>query len=124
MNDKKLTVVVERNRWLRGGLNLSYLFDFTKPGRMCCVGFVCKELGVTKDEMVGIKSVLYLFNSSLSAREKVREFVEEYKDHGKSDKFHENEIYEINDRYDLDDKTRESLLKQKFEKLDIDIRFV
>jgi len=50
---KKLKVIVDRKRWLRGegATNSSLLRE--RDGKMCCLGFACLAAGHTEDEIRG-----------------------------------------------------------------------
>jgi hypothetical protein len=55
--------VIDRSKWLRGeGTGDSFLLR-PSDGKMCCVGQMCKQLGVSDDILRSRKSVGHLLNS-------------------------------------------------------------
>jgi hypothetical protein len=49
-----MKVIVDRTKWLRGqyGQYDSYLLR-EHDGKMCCLGFRCEQLGVSRDDLKG-----------------------------------------------------------------------
>jgi hypothetical protein len=41
---------VSRETWIRGGDDITRLLR-PRDGKMCCLGFVCEQLGVPRDEL-------------------------------------------------------------------------
>lgn len=52
---RPLTVTVKRKRWLRGEDESALLWEAGhNANRMCCLGFACRQIGLTRRDILGI----------------------------------------------------------------------
>ena len=111
---------VKRSKWVRGGLNTKYgpTYLLNKEGNMCCLGFVCKKLGASKDELfrVGFPSFI---QSSHKIAKTFQELLPDL-----DGKVFEDEAASINDDPLLKSNTREARLKKLFRSRGHEIVFV
>lgn len=116
----KHSFTVKRSNWLRGERD-SYLLH-PENGKMCCVGFLCESLEITKGDMLDRVHL----SEVMGPREEVAGFFqEEY--YGASRYIPETglaeRIYGTNDNSFLTDLQREAMLTELFEQAGIEIKF-
>lgn len=111
------TFVVKRNNWARGGVNgTSRLLN--RFNNMCCLGFVCNQLGIPKRDLKGVGSPLYL-----SDKWDIPYLINDYKNNAFGYDFLSYPAMNINDNPVISDKEREKKLKRLFNKHNLDIVF-
>jgi hypothetical protein len=123
MQPKKI-ITVDRQKWHRGSSFAQQPQRFagssallvSETGRMCCLGFACKQLGVPENDLadIGLPGELHVRVKGLNRPWTVKE-KEMYPLVATDSQFTETEFAEkaarINDNTDIDDKEREKQLK-------------
>jgi len=115
---RKLTI--KRSEWLRGiGAPRSYLVR-TSDNKMCCLGFLGCQVGLSSEEMANHRSPADLPTAAWPDG-----FVEPYSA-GESQYVNLGcrPLMEINDNRILSEEERESQLTQEFKKFGIEVEFV
>ena len=112
---------VSRKNWLRGDEDNSMLRD--RSGKMCCMGFYAKACGYTDDE---IRNEGDLGALALEADDSLHGIKDQLLKFHKSILTGENGqgVYAINDSDNINDATRESLLKARLAKHGVTVHFV
>lgn len=106
---------VERSRWLRGeGSDASRLLR-SEDHLMCCVGFFCKAMGFTDDELLEMSTLNALLTNHQQERNEEKIYL--------IDPF-QGTAYMINDDLILHDGDREDSLTEEFKGLGIRVTFV
>lgn len=128
---ERITVTVERRRWLRGeGSTPSRLLRST-DGKMCCLGFACLALGKTEDEIRDRKSPLS--RNIVTPDDRIVEnsrapgfdtCLIEIDHRGPQHRDETTKAMSVNDETGLDDPFREGRLTALLEPLGIDLVFV
>ena len=66
-----MKVSVSKKRWGRGMTGGSLLGTTQRnKGKMCCLGFACRQLGIRASVMAGVGYPVTLFHRALTARER------------------------------------------------------
>lgn len=109
-----MKVKVYRDSWSRG--TYSKLLD--EKGKMCCLGFVCKTLGVTDEEMLDV-----IAPDCIADTGKVGPLIEgEHEDEIVNTEWVTDAV-DINDADDIDDTEREADLLRLCERADAPVQF-
>jgi hypothetical protein len=91
-------VVINKRRWLRGDDENSMLLR-KKDNKMCCIGFLARELGCKREHIAGIGHLSEVDHNTAS------EFTSEYDGYL-------NQAYETNDDPDLTEAARIKKLRE------------
>lgn len=110
------TLVIDRRKWLRGeGSDVSKLMRGS-DGKMCCLGFYCRMLGFSEDEMLWCADPQDLRDRTMADDAKLgwllwgRDIV--------------NELIEANDHLHLYETEREAKIACLFAEQGVEVRFV
>lgn len=119
--------IIDRTLWLRGeGPTRSRLLR-PSDGKMCCVGQMCKQLGLTDNDISDVSSTGSLtrdsVNTTYAERYVKQQEVEKALFNG-TDHYWWHAAYEINDNAYIDDTEREKLLKGQAALADHTIVFI
>ncbi len=106
--------VITESTWFRGhGPEQSRLLR--QDGTMCCIGQICKQLGVPDSAILDSKTVVAIPSAE---DEKTSEFIDAITLHGL------NQAYCINDNANIDDVERKRQLVEHFERAGVGLDFV
>ena len=118
---KSTEFTVSRATWLRGDANKSALLD--AEGHMCCMGFYAESCGVTRDSMHEVGSIRDIAFEDLALRALEMNVVFGGRSMYSEIPADEN-VYNINDRSDIDDATREGMLTEVLAARGVTVHFV
>lgn len=107
-----MDLIIVRSRWLRGDKNNSFLLR-SSDKKMCCMGFLAKELGASDEEILN--------KQLLSHCTEHPTFWDWERGIGYQPL---SDVYGTNDAPDLQDTEREAILTEKFRAFGINITFV
>ncbi len=117
---KLISLRIDRWRWARGGRNGDAAL-LNNEQAMCCLGFACKKLGVSEDDLLNRSTPADL----PALKDKLAPMVRRArKGGGYVDRAATDEAVTINDRADLEDPEREAQLKPVLAKLGFKVYFV
>jgi hypothetical protein len=122
-----MKLVIDRKTWLRGD-PASYLLR-EQDGKMCCLGFLSLQCGVTKEKMMGLATVAVGADANAEFRQgalaslaQVNKYARDpdapYKNTDIADA-----LMEANDDTLLSDAQREESLVELFKKIGVDVEF-
>ncbi len=128
---KAFTVI--RSRWDRG-FGCGRLLD-SNNNKMCCLGFLCKEMGLNRASILdkGLpSSALNCYLRSSSGKKALDNLKESGRvpmklvsyDNGYFDSQLTDRIITVNDDSNINDDARETSLKKLFARADIKIKFI
>ena len=131
-NPKQSQLIIDRKKWYRGkGCDESQLYK--SSGKMCCLGFACKQLGGLKTchingintpqavaDRLDAKSRAALLDTPLSFL--FTPYVHDVVDVVNSNEC--NNLMNINDNMECLDVDRESLIKKIFKQNHIKVKFI
>lgn len=120
---KLIPLTINRKRWARGGKNGEAAL-LNRESNMCCLGFACRAIGFSKNDIKDEFSPKGLANISLSACERLDKLVVSGPD-GNVWRNSEDtaKAIIINDSGDISDKMREYRLKPILRRLGFDVKF-
>ena len=112
---------VKRSKWVRGSKEAKYgrVGLLNENGNMCCLGFVCKKLGASNDDIYGVGFPSGVLNSQTTTK-----FLDMFPDDSDTHRQYEDDAAEINDDKDLAPNTREARLKKLFRSRGHELVFV
>ncbi len=117
------TLVIDRKKWVRctgedvmGRYGFSNLLN--KRGSMCCLGFACLKVGLTKEVIRGHSSpntntIRNLLNSKTTKLSELLKSIDVT-----------NQLIEINDNFKTDDAYKEKEIKRIFRENGLRVRFI
>ena len=98
-----MTWTIERSKWLRGSTQNSMLLR--DDGKMCCIGQVCRQLGLPDFKILDKYDVAFLIGDL--PPEELSPLVSLMEEEMQAENDWVAEAYRINDRPTIDDATRE-----------------
>ena len=118
---KSTEFTVNRATWLRGDANKSALLDV--EGRMCCMGFYAEACGITRDRILEVGNIRDVAFEDPEYRALESDVV--FGGHSMYSAIPADEnVYNINDRSDIDDVTREGMLTEVLAARGVTVHFV
>lgn len=121
---KPITLTIDRKRWARGGKNGEAALLNT-DGNMCCLGFACKKLGVSEEQLLNKsmpESVVVASTNPLSSAQ--RKNLTRLVTTKKINRAAALSAASFNDATDLTESERETKVKELLTDLGFKVRFV
>lgn len=109
-----MKVIIDRSKWLRGEGYLASSLLRVSDQKMCCIGFVCKALGVSETDMAGVSGSHTLGETGFKLPEWLTTRVRG------ADLFR---AYDANDQ-DMPESEREARITAIFARHDIEVEFI